>query len=124
METWLLDFWKRVKQELIALDDRPQTWLEAETKVPHGTFSGWITGNKYPPADAAMAIAQALRLSLDYLMTGQLPTNHDRDIDLIVEAMRRYSPEQKAMAKGVILTIDAARMQTNPSLSSFQERVG
>jgi transcriptional regulator with XRE-family HTH domain len=62
-------FWKMVKNEV----ERQQTsfeWLYRKTQIPKGTFSSWKNRNIIPRADEAFRIAGALKVSVDYLLTG------------------------------------------------------
>ena len=62
-------FWKMVKKEV----DRQHTsfeWLYRKTQVPKGTFSSWKSRNIIPRADEAIFIAEALKVSVEYLLTG------------------------------------------------------
>ena len=62
-------FWKMVKKEV----ERQQTsfeWLYRKTTIPKGTFSSWKNRNIIPRADEAYRIAAALKVSVEYLLTG------------------------------------------------------
>jgi len=62
-------FWKMVKKEV----ERQQTsfeWLYRKTQIPKGTFSSWKNRNIIPRADEAFLIAEALKVSVEYLLTG------------------------------------------------------
>jgi len=65
-------FWKMVKNEV----ERQQTsfeWLYRKTLIPKGTFSSWKNRNIVPRADEAFRIAEALKVSVEYLLTGTDP---------------------------------------------------
>jgi transcriptional regulator with XRE-family HTH domain len=65
-------FWKMVKKEV----ERQQTsfeWLYRKTQIPKGTFSSWKNRNIVPRADEAFRIAEALNVSVEYLLTGADP---------------------------------------------------
>ncbi|MDR1902143.1 MAG: helix-turn-helix domain containing protein [Treponema sp.] len=65
-------FWKIVKKEV----ERQKTsygYLYRKTGIPKGTFSAWKSRKIMPRADEALAIAHALEVSLDYLLTGAEP---------------------------------------------------
>ena len=62
-------FWKMVKREV----ERQRTsfeWLYRKTHIPKGTFASWKSRNIIPRADEAFCIAQALNVSVEYLLTG------------------------------------------------------
>jgi transcriptional regulator with XRE-family HTH domain len=65
-------FWKMVKKEV----ERQNTsfeWLYQKTQIPKGTFSSWKNRNIIPRADEAFRIAEALKVSVEYLLTGTDP---------------------------------------------------
>ena len=62
-------FWEMVKKEV----DRQHTsfeWLYRKTNIPKGTFSSWKNRSIIPRADEAFRIAEALKVSVEYLLTG------------------------------------------------------
>ena len=62
-------FWGMVKKEV----ERQHTsfeWLYRKTKISKGTFSSWKNRNTIPRADEAFLIATALKVSVEYLLTG------------------------------------------------------
>jgi len=62
-------FWKMVKKEV----ERQRTsfeWLYRKTEIPKGTFSSWKNRKIIPRADEAIRIAEALKVSIEYLLTG------------------------------------------------------
>jgi hypothetical protein len=62
-------FWKMVKKEV----DRQHTsfeWLYRMTQIPKGTFSSWKSRNIILRADEAIRIAEALKVSVEYLLIG------------------------------------------------------
>jgi transcriptional regulator with XRE-family HTH domain len=62
-------FWRIVKKEV----DRQKTsfeWLYRKTGIPKGTFSSWKSRNLMPRAGDAFKIADALGVSVEYLLTG------------------------------------------------------
>ena len=62
-------FWEIVKKEV----ERQHTsfeWLYRKTLIPKGTFSSWKNRNTILRADEAFLIAKALKVSVEYLLTG------------------------------------------------------
>ena len=45
-------------------------WLYRKTRIPKGTFSSWKSRNIIPRADEAFLIADSLKVSVEYLLTG------------------------------------------------------
>ncbi len=64
----MTDFWRRVRSLLT--QDLNQAWLCKEIGVSAGTFSNWIARDSDPRASKAHAIASALGVSVEYLLTG------------------------------------------------------
>lgn len=64
-----MDFWERLKAE-IKRKNTTQEHLSAEIGVPFGTLRKWLSRKTMPNADAAVAIAHALGVSVEYLVTG------------------------------------------------------
>ncbi|MCL2804814.1 MAG: helix-turn-helix domain containing protein [Treponema sp.] len=63
-------FWEMVKKEV----ERQHTsfeWLYRKTQISKGTFSSWKNRNTIPRADEAFLIANALKVSVEYLLTGE-----------------------------------------------------
>ena len=63
-------FYKRVNIKLIEIE-RKRSWLLAQTGIKPSTWSSWETHGRVPPADRALAIADALGLSLEFLLSGR-----------------------------------------------------
>ena len=107
----MLEFWNRVEKKLIDLE-KPRTWLSELTSNSRSTITTWVNEDRYPTVDKAQEIAEVLGVSVDFLMTGNFPITGDHEIDVISNALRRFTAEQKAMAKGVILTIEVTGLQS------------
>ena len=68
-------FWKMVALE-VGRQKTSFEWLYQKTKVPKGTFSSWKTRNILPRADVALRIAEALGVTVEYLLTGKEQNKH------------------------------------------------
>jgi len=66
---YMLSFWKRVRELLT--NDLNQAWLCREIGVSSSSLSAWINRNRLPKADMAVKIANALGVSVEYLVTGK-----------------------------------------------------
>jgi len=62
-------FWKVVKKE-VEKQNTSFEWLYQKTNIPKGTFSSWKNRDIIPRADEALLIAQALNVSVEFLLTG------------------------------------------------------
>lgn len=63
-------FYKRVSVKLIELDKK-RSWLLAQTGIKPSTWSSWERFGRMPPADSAVAIADSLGVSVEFLVTGR-----------------------------------------------------
>jgi len=62
-------FWDRVREEV----DRQHTsfeWLYAKTGIAKGTLASWKSRGTLPRADEAYRIAEALDVTVEFLLTG------------------------------------------------------
>jgi phage repressor protein C with HTH and peptisase S24 domain len=75
----MLIFWEQVRKLLT--DDLNQAWLCRKIGVSSSTLSAWINRNRLPKADLAVQIAQALGVSVEYLVTGGETNEEDEDDD-------------------------------------------
>jgi len=62
-------FWEMVKKE-VEKQHTSFEWLYRKTQISKGTFSSWKSRNIIPRADEALLIANALMVSVEYLLTG------------------------------------------------------
>ena len=87
-------------------------WLYRKTNIPKGTFSSWKNRGIVPRADEAFLIAQALNVSVEYLLTGAdqkgeasnsavseiagtIPFFDDNDLRTLLAAVRAMSARYK-----------------------------
>ncbi len=68
-------FWNIVKKE-VEKQNTTFEWLYRKTRIPKGTFSSWKNRNIIPRADEAYKIAEALGVSVEYLLTGMDTAEH------------------------------------------------
>jgi transcriptional regulator with XRE-family HTH domain len=63
-------FYKRVYVRLIEIEKK-RSWLLSQTGINPSTWSSWEKFARMPPADRALAVADALGVSLEFLVTGR-----------------------------------------------------
>jgi hypothetical protein len=63
-------FFKRVDVKLIELEKK-RSWLLAQAKIKPSTWSSWVRFGRMPPADSAVAVADTLGVSVEFLVTGR-----------------------------------------------------
>ena len=64
------DFWKRINKRIKELNITQET-LCSDLQLNLGTFKQQITHSRFPTVDTAYKIAQALGVSVEYLVTGR-----------------------------------------------------
>lgn len=65
-----IDFWKRVNKRIKELNITQES-LCSDLGINLGTFKQQITHARFPSVDSAFKIAQALGVSVEYLVTGE-----------------------------------------------------
>jgi transcriptional regulator with XRE-family HTH domain len=83
-------FWEMVALE-VGKQKTSFEWLYQKTKVAKGTFSSWKTRKTLPRADEAFQIAEALGVTVEYLLTGREHYKHISNIQVhtIVEEIAK-----------------------------------
>ncbi len=71
------EFWATVK-ELIKTQNTTQDWLASNIGVSVGTLKNWIYYDRIPDGYQTYLIAKALNTTVDYLMTGETPSNAEQ----------------------------------------------
>jgi transcriptional regulator with XRE-family HTH domain len=82
-------FWSMVKKE-VERQDTSFEWLYRKTRIPKGTFSSWKNRKTIPRADEALLIAKALKVSVEYLLTGS--EQHKEPSNLAVHEIAEAVP--------------------------------
>jgi transcriptional regulator with XRE-family HTH domain len=102
-----MDFWDRLKVE-VKRNNTTQDWIAGKIGVSGRTFRGWVSRKIMPNADQAHALAQALGVTVEYLVTGSDSTDpwvrEHRDL---VEKLKRIEAEPTAFGM-VADVIDSA----------------
>ena len=70
MGAYMHKFYKRVHTKLIELELK-RSWLLAQTDIKPSTWSSWEKHGRMPPAERAVAIAEVLGLTVEFLVTGR-----------------------------------------------------
>jgi hypothetical protein len=63
-------FYKRVHRKLLELD-RKRPWLLKQANIKPSTWSSWEKWKRLPPTYKALDIADALGVSVEYLVAGR-----------------------------------------------------
>lgn len=65
-----MDFWHRFNSQ-VRLQNTTQEWIATKAGVNVATLRSWIARRRLPRVDEAYALAQALEVSLEWLLTGE-----------------------------------------------------
>ena len=84
-------FWERVKT-LIAAHNINQIQFAAHIGMPINTFRGWLHYKRIPDLQTAIAIADALGVSLYFLIYG-------KEDDTLAEEKKKRSAVKEAVAR-------------------------
>lgn len=96
-----MDFWDRTKRE-IKKQHTTQEWVATKAKINIPTFRGWITRRIMPNADQAVAIAEALDVSVEYLVTGHDRKLHPENLKKLFEDVAQLPPEDIAEIQALV----------------------
>jgi transcriptional regulator with XRE-family HTH domain len=87
--------------------------LAIATGIPKQTIDNyWLTNASIPPADKAVAIARALGVSVEYLVTGRKTLNKKMqnrlfspEVSLIIDRVEPLPREKRKMVKDVVVEL-------------------
>jgi transcriptional regulator with XRE-family HTH domain len=102
-------FWARVKREV----DRQNTsfeWLYGKTGIAKGTFASWKNRGIMPRADEAYRIAEALDVSVEYLLTGRVGgkgASALKEIEEVVAALAVFDKTDRDAVRGLVAALSA-----------------
>lgn len=101
----MADFSKRL-QDIIEAKGVTQAWLAEKANTTEATISRYISGVHKPNLDIVARIAQALNVSIDYIMDLSLsPTPYrepDKDIVILANAYRRADEDHRNIIWSVL----------------------
>ena len=104
-------FYKRVQIRLVEIE-RKRSWLLAQTSIKPSTWSSWETHGRIPPADRALAIADALGLSLEFLLVGRQTTFDMRQSNpLVLQIFNQLKSLDEHQLRQVLTTVNTVRLQ-------------
>ena len=104
-------FYKRVQIRLVEIE-RKRSWLLTQTSIKPSTWSSWETHGRIPPADRALAIADALGLSLEFLLVGRETTFDMRQSHpLVLQIFNQLKTLDERQLRQVLTTVNTVRLQ-------------
>ena len=96
-------FYKRIALRLVDIE-RKRSWLLAKTGIRPSTWSSWEKNDRFPPTNRAVAIADALGVSVEYLVTGRESPFDFRGDNPLIGEISQVLPELREDQLRHILT--------------------
>ncbi len=104
-------FYKRINLRLVDIEHK-RSWLLSQTGIKPSTWSSWETHGRVPPADRALAIADALGVSLEYLLTGRETAFDMRQSNpLVVQIFNQLKSLDERQLRQVLTFVNTLRLQ-------------
>ena len=85
-----VEFWKRTNK-LIKNKNSKQENIAQECDIPYQTFRSWVTRQTFPDALQAYKIAQALGVSVEYLVTGTDTNPAEQELKELKERLKNLA---------------------------------
>lgn len=99
-------FYKRIHVRLIELE-RKRSWLLEQTGIKPSTWNSWEKFGRIPPADRALAIADALGVSLEFLVAGrETPFDFRRNNPLVLRITQQLLEMSEDQLRRVLAVVD------------------
>jgi transcriptional regulator with XRE-family HTH domain len=104
-------FYKRVQLRLVEIEHK-RSWLLVQTSIKPSTWSSWEKHGRVPPEDRALAIADALGLSLEFLLTGRETAFDMRQSNpLVVQIFNQLKFLDDRQLREVLTLVNTARLE-------------
>jgi transcriptional regulator with XRE-family HTH domain len=105
------NFYTRVNIKL-AERNRKRSWLLSKTGIRPSTWSSWVTYDRMPPADKAIAIADALDVSPEFLITGrETPFDARSERVLVAEILQRLEGLSDRQLRRVLTAVNTIALE-------------
>jgi transcriptional regulator with XRE-family HTH domain len=108
-------FYKRVHLRLVEIE-RKRSWLLVQTGIKPSTWSSWETHARVPPADRALAIADALGVSLEFLLSGRETAFDMRQSNpLVLQIFNQLKSLDDHQLRDVLTLVNTMRLEGSQS---------
>ena len=108
-------FFKRIHLRLVEIEHK-RSWLLVQTGVKPSTWSSWEKHGRVPPADRALAIADALGVSLEFLLTGRETAFDMRQSNpLVVQIFNQLKDLDDRQLRDVLTLVNTMRLEGSRS---------
>jgi transcriptional regulator with XRE-family HTH domain len=103
-------FYKRVYVRLIEIEKK-RSWLLSTAGIKPSTWSSWEKFARMPPADRALAVADALGVSLEFLVTGrETPFDLRRTHPLVTQICRQLTEMGEGELRQAMTAVNSIRI--------------
>jgi SOS-response transcriptional repressor LexA len=109
-----MDFWDRLKDQIKDMETT-QEGVAKEIEVPYGTFRKWMDRKTYPDANEIAKIAQFLKTTVEYLVTGKPPEGISPEILSLARKIAALGPDDREDILALI-NVKLARYAPKPPL--------
>jgi transcriptional regulator with XRE-family HTH domain len=104
-------FYKRVHIKLIE-QERKRSWLLAQTGIRPSTWSSWEKYGRIPPADRALAVAEALGVSIEFLVNGkETPFDLRRGSPLVQQILQQLEHLSERQLRRVLTAVNTLALE-------------
>jgi len=104
-------FYRRINIRLAEIGHK-RPWLLAQAGIKPSTWSSWERNSRVPPADRALAIAEALGVSVEYLLTGKETAFDMRQSDpLVPQIFNQLKALGSSQLKELLAIVTRMRLQ-------------
>ena len=104
-------FYKRIRLRLVEIEHK-RSWLLNQTGIKPSTWSSWETHGRVPPADRALAIADALGVSVEFLLTGRETAFDMRQSNpLVAQIFNRLKSLDERQLRQVLTFVNTLQLQ-------------
>lgn len=116
-------FYKRVYVRLIELEQK-RSWLLEKTGTKPSTWNSWEKFGRIPPADRALAIADALGVSLEFLVAGREgPFDFRRNDPLVVQITQQLPEMNQDQLRRVLAVVDTITRNEADEIAERMEKL-
>lgn len=85
-----MSFWNIVIDEL-EYQGKSRKWLASEAKIDVSTIGTGLKRQSMPQVDLALRVANALKVPVEYLVTGKIPSSQNNSNQEDLHKFHRYS---------------------------------
>jgi transcriptional regulator with XRE-family HTH domain len=116
-------FYKRVHVRLIELDKK-RPWLLKQAGIKPSTWNSWEKFGRIPPADRALAIADTLGVSLEFLVDGrETPFDFRKENPLITEITRLLLELEEEQLRRVLAVVESIYRHESDDIAERMEKL-